>query len=257
MTFTAARVKQEIAKEGILWKSLFWATGRTTPAVKLWNWIQKDSATHDPARDPDQQEQTPMAGLLLHWIFSVILIAVTAVTTPAIAYSILVSLYTYVVVVIIGFFVSLGLFLLKVFPKWRNWSQISHFQGGPLGILPALFYMLVNAFLIVMAFIPPTPKPSYSPYYLVPVIGVTAPVWGLLWWCGIKAYESLSSRKLVVRRAPLFVQEKDKHGNPLDTYLQRVEVVERTWRRVDSKGSGPYGANYTYDETFSYEPKYH
>ena len=103
MTFTAARVKQEIAKEGILWQSLFWATGRTTPAVKIWSWFKEDQP-HTPLDDPDhdQKEQTPMAGLLLHWIFSVLLVSVTAVTTPSMAYSILVSLYTYVIVVIVA-----------------------------------------------------------------------------------------------------------------------------------------------------------
>lgn len=64
MIFTAARVKQEIAKEGIPLLSLSFATGVTTPAARLWTWLKRDSkGSHQPIDDLDHQEQTPRAAL--------------------------------------------------------------------------------------------------------------------------------------------------------------------------------------------------
>jgi amino acid transporter len=73
MTFTAARVKQEIAKEGILPYSLFFATGHTTPIAWLKSRLTR---TTYPSRShltttvnlEDHLEKSPMAALTLHWV---------------------------------------------------------------------------------------------------------------------------------------------------------------------------------------------
>jgi len=61
-TFTAARVNQEIAKEGILPFSLFFATSHPTPSA----WLQ--SKMNPLQYGYRYQEHTPMAALGLHWL---------------------------------------------------------------------------------------------------------------------------------------------------------------------------------------------
>ena len=124
LTFTAARVKQEIAKEGILPKSLFLATGHTTPWARF---RARKAAKSETLNINDHLEQTPMAALGLHWCTSVILVLVTAMLKPATAYSFLVTLYSYVNVAVLGCLTAGGLLYLK-FDSWRygengrNWA---------------------------------------------------------------------------------------------------------------------------------------
>jgi L-asparagine transporter-like permease len=73
-----------------------------------------------------------MAALLLHWISSLVLIAVTSMLSPDQAYEILVDLYSYVILVVMGCLVSGGLLYLKLSPN-RNWAEQVNFKpwGGP------------------------------------------------------------------------------------------------------------------------------
>lgn len=91
MTFTAARVKQEIAKEGILPFSLTFATAKTTVLAPL---VAKVQRWLHLAESEEHLEHTPVAALLLHWCSSVFLIAITSMLTASQSYSFLVSLCT-------------------------------------------------------------------------------------------------------------------------------------------------------------------
>lgn len=122
-------VKQEIAKEGILPFSRFFARSTTTPIAKIGSWLR--SRKH-PKQQDEPLEQSPAAALLLHLIFALILIGATSGQTPAVAYTILFSLYSYVTIVFIGFLVAAGLLYLK----WRDrqaWVDMRGFRpwGGP------------------------------------------------------------------------------------------------------------------------------
>lgn len=74
------------------------------------------------------QLKNPMAVLGLHCLSSVTLITVTAMITPVIAYFILLSLYLYVIVIVIGFFTVSGLLYLK----WAKKDWVRDFKpwGG-------------------------------------------------------------------------------------------------------------------------------
>jgi amino acid transporter len=74
-TFTAARVKQEIAKEGILPFSQFFA--------KNTSFRRRRTAT---AVAPETSEDTPVGALLLHWTFALLLILVSIPLVPNDAY---------------------------------------------------------------------------------------------------------------------------------------------------------------------------
>jgi amino acid transporter len=146
MTFTAAKVKQEIAKEGILPMSLFFATGKPTPTAKLlsrWqNWRRhgKKARGHghgigdvEHADGKEHLEQSPMAALLLHWLSSLVLIAVTAKLEPVDSYDFLVSLYAYVIIGVMGFFTSFGL----LYAKYVRRDFVSQYKvlAGPTACL--------------------------------------------------------------------------------------------------------------------------
>ncbi|KAH0556312.1 hypothetical protein GP486_005760 [Trichoglossum hirsutum] len=241
LTFTAARVKQEIAKEGILPFSLFFATGHTTP----WAWLQsrwRRESNMPTALKPgdididDHLEQSPMAALTLHWFTSVLLIAVTSMLRPTTAYSFLISLYSYVNVSVIGFLVAGGLLYLKLDSylrgcMGRNWVNKVSFKPW-LDPLHAVVYFFAMGFFLFAAFAKPTKGSPYVKdivgywWFLVPAIGLSSLLWGMVWWLGLKGIEWNRRRRLDVRRTPYI--EKDGDGN----YVQKVELVEHEWLAV-------------------------
>ena len=237
MTFTAPRVKQEIAKEGILPFSLFFATGHTTP----WAWLKtkwlygRTSKAHHQYVD-DHLEQTPMAALGLHWISSIFLIAVTSMLEPTISYSVLVSLYSYVIVALSGFIVSGGLLYLKL-NKSRAWSSYSNFKPW-INPFHAIIYFTVCGFLLFAACAKPSDGTPYSyavghiQWFLVPVIGLSTLTWGLIWFLGLKLVMVQKRKQLVVTRFPFIVQDEQDPGQ----WVQKSELVDHEWHtRIPSQ----------------------
>lgn len=238
MTFTAARVKQEIAKEGILPKSLFFATSHTTPFA----WLSRRFG-HVESSDPREQlEQTPMAALALHWCSSVFLILVTIPAGPTTAYNVLVSLYSYTIIVHVGAWVSFGLILTKLQTNKFKWKLRRRYR--PL-ISPvhAIIYFSACCFVLICAFVPPSAGSPYAPklaginWYIVPTIGLSSPLWGLIWYYGFMAYQRWIKWDLQVDRTAFWMKDPD---NP-DEYVQRAEVVSHFWTpRAGRQGQAEY-----------------
>jgi amino acid transporter len=242
MTFTASRVKQEIAKEGVLPFSLFFATGHTS----LWSsFYNKFIATEDRRRlqDPDQHpEQTPMAALGLHLLTSCTLVGVTSMLEPANAYSVLVSLYSYCMVIMIAFFVSGGLLYLKFVPtpasedegiesarkEWSERSKEDRFRPGPV---PAVICFVVYGFALIAYFAKPADDSPFSyptssvRWYVVPTIGVSTLLWGFIWWIGLKVRMAQRTETLTVDRVPWI--EEEEPGT--DRWIQKGEWVRHYW----------------------------
>jgi amino acid transporter len=126
-TYTASRVKQEIAKEGILPYSLWFAKSHDT----LWAlWCRRGhgqentdaavvaDANAGPNRDREG-EQAPFAATLLHLGFEVLLVLLVGLSLrPNTAYNFLTYIYTYVIVSLLGFLTVCGLAYLK-YDAWR------------------------------------------------------------------------------------------------------------------------------------------
>ncbi|KAF2202669.1 amino acid transporter [Delitschia confertaspora ATCC 74209] len=232
MTFTAARVKQEIAKEGILPKSLLFATGKTTPTAKLLSKFRKSRGAKVEYIDGHEHlEQSPMAALGLHWLSSIFLIAVTAKLSPDDAYSFLVSLYAYVFVSVMGVFTSFGLLYSKY---WRK-DFVSRYQiwGGPTA---AIIYCLFNAFLVVTAFLNPPGSlartTSVMPNYVVPSIGLSTILWGVVWWLGLHLVMKQRGQRLVVTRSA-FCDRPDDNGE----WVLKYEIIDHVWKADSDAGS--------------------
>jgi amino acid transporter len=238
MTFTAARVKQEIAKEGILPFSLFFATGHTTP----WAWFKSrmwpeqapaGATLADRLKIEDHLEKSPVAALMLHWFSSILLVAVTSMLSPVTAYSFLASLYSYVNCILIGALVSGGLLYLKLDSwfrgkKGRDWAHKVNYTPW-LNPLHVFVYFSATAFFLVATFVPPTKGSPYVkaiqgyPWWVLPTIGISSLLWGVVWWSGLKGIQWRRRVKLTVGRLPYI--EKDRDGN----YVQKAELVEHQW----------------------------
>ncbi|KIM98696.1 hypothetical protein OIDMADRAFT_57042 [Oidiodendron maius Zn] len=168
LTFTAARVKQEIAKEGILPNSLFFATSHTTPWALFRNRSRNNSiiSAEDDFGIETHLEKSPMAALALHWFTSIFLVLITAMLQPETAYSFLVAFYNYVDVAVLGSLTAGGLLYLKI-DSWlrkergRNWY--SKVQWTPwLDPLPAIVYFSAMTFFLFASFAKPADNSPFS-----------------------------------------------------------------------------------------------
>ncbi|KAK4250289.1 amino acid permease-domain-containing protein [Corynascus novoguineensis] len=148
VSFAHSRVNQELALEGALPWSKFWAS------TKPFN--------------------TPAASLFLHWIVTVI---VLIAPPPGPAYNFIVNLYTYPGAWI-NAFVAGGLIYLRLTHS-ENWS--SPWQT----YLPVpVIFLCLNIFLVVTPFVPPNSDWNADgyPYYAFPLVGTGVLLLGGLYW---------------------------------------------------------------------------
>ncbi|KAB8596122.1 hypothetical protein FH972_025831 [Carpinus fangiana] len=223
MTFTAARVKQEIAKEGILPFPLNFATAKTTVlaplAAKVRRWLRF-------AGSEDHLEHSPIAALILHWFSSVFLIAVTSMLPPSQSYAFLVYLWALLYVKIERF-------------SHRDWKNVRNFRvwldGKHSFPWHALIYFSVCGFLLYAVFVRPSPSSPYSKaatgidWWVVPTIGQSTWLWGLVWYGGLQLVMKKRREYLVVMRFPLIDRD---HGSD-DQWIQKSEIVTRQWLAMD------------------------
>ncbi|KAL2261013.1 hypothetical protein VTK26DRAFT_4808 [Humicola hyalothermophila] len=148
VSFAHSRVNQELAREGILPWSKFWASNKPF--------------------------NTPAASLFLHWIVTVI---VLIAPPPGPAYNFIVNLYTYPGAWI-NTFVAGGLIYLQ-WSKTENWSSPWH-TYLPISVI----YFLLNIFLVVTPFVPPNKDWNADgyPYYAFPLVGTGVLLLGALYW---------------------------------------------------------------------------
>ncbi|PTD12120.1 hypothetical protein HYE67_009975 [Fusarium culmorum] len=148
VSFAHARVNQELAKEGMLPFSRFWASNKPF--------------------------NSPAPSLFLHWLVTVIVL----LAPPAgPAYNFIVNLYTYPGSWINGF-VTAGLIYLH-WSKSENWTSPWH-TYLPISVI----YLLANIFLALVPFIPPDGDWNADgyPYYVFPVVGVGVLILGGVYW---------------------------------------------------------------------------
>jgi amino acid transporter len=150
-TFSAARVNQELAKEGIPlpFGNKFWAS----------NWPTGKS---------------PLPGLIIHLILSVIVIIAPP---PNIAYPFILDVEGYPQQ-IINFFIVIGLFYLR----WTKPDTVRPFRvWWPL----AVFFLAAAAFLLIAPFLKPANGVGDTPplpYYLYCLVGIAVMLAGVLYW---------------------------------------------------------------------------
>ena len=227
MTYTAARVKQEIAKEGILPWSLYIAAAYRTP-YGLWKkWVSRRTLSED------EVETAPTVAFGLHWCTSVLLVVVVSpIQDPRKAYSVLVQLYSYTIVILTGCWVSIGLVKIKLRKEKWHWQERRRYRPW-LSPAHVIIWGIATAFMLIGAFLPPTygspyhyPSVASIPWYIIPAVGLTAPFWGVLWYWGLLAYEWKIGRHLVVTREAYWMRDPDCPSE----YVQQAEIIDHTWQ---------------------------
>ncbi|KAJ9668749.1 hypothetical protein H2201_000993 [Coniosporium apollinis] len=244
MTFTASRVKQELAKEGILPFPKFFGESKDLSFGRLLEWLDKKEsvarALHKPLNwtwlRPDQHSQeTPVGALVLHWVFCVVLILATYGQSSSDAYGTLVGVFVFVIDAIFGFLLAVGMLYLRFF-KSEIWSTQPDGFVGLLSILAAAVFAIANLFPLVAGWIPPrgafAPTTVVrTPWFTVPTIGVSTMAFGVLYWISfyvlVKRKEKREHAVFVVKKVPHFTTEPpgDLHGYPILTH----ETVSINW----------------------------
>jgi amino acid transporter len=147
VTFAHSRVNQELAKEGVLPYSKFWAS--TWP------------------------NGAPTAGLLLHFIPSFIMLAAIPFGD---AFNFIVDTEQYARAIVF-FLVVVGLFVLRrrkpfALRPFKVWNFV------------ALFFLVGQVVVLVTPFLrPPKGKgDTHMPYWLYPIVGICVLVAGGIYW---------------------------------------------------------------------------
>ena len=156
-----------------------------------------------------------------------ILIGATSARAADVAYQILVSLYAYTIVIMIGFFTASGLLIARFFREEGEWVQRSGFKpwGGPTA---AILYSAICAFLLAASFVPPkegSPFLTEVKWYVIPTVGLSFLVLGYVYYLGLIYVVPLLFKKgkmLYADRKAVIVRE---HGE----YVQYLEVVDTAW----------------------------
>ena len=228
MTFTAARVKQEIAKEGVLQP---WSLTISTAYRIPWGLIRELYRQHlgRPLAEIEV-DRAPAFAFAVHWFSSVILVAATApITDQRKSYYVLVSLYAYTMVAVVGCWVCIGLLVIRFRESTQNWRNGARYYPWHSPI-HAIVYGTATAFIAVAAFVPPKPGSPFDqsvtglPYYFIPVIGITAPFWGLLWYYAVLR-RMRPRRTLFITRAPRAVPDPSNR----EEYIQESETIDQSW----------------------------
>jgi hypothetical protein len=204
VTFVASRVKAEIAKEGILPFSRFFAPNSRTVLSCFFRRKVSD-------KDPQTSEHIPAGALLLHWIFSVILVVILPSDD---AYTFSIDLYSYTNDIWLGALIASGLLWLRFKPKstWVAESSYKPWSSPTMTIMLLVFYL----FLIVAPFIPPVGStPLITPsikWYVLPVVCTNMFLGGVVYWLGFRfVWPMLYKRKLYVHRIPILLDGVQIH----------------------------------------------
>ena len=233
-TYTAARVKQEIAKEGILPFSKLIARNYDALSRLTSCFRRRPSSSHGQkasGRAPEVwHEKTPLGALLVHWFFALLIIFCTwGVSSPITAYTIVFGIYSYTVDAFMSVIIGIGLLALRFFHSKTHWHTKSS-SNHIVSIISAFLFVIANLFPIITLWVPPTGEEfkrlQQYPWYLVPTIGLLLILSAVFYWAGfvgvVPRIGQRRGKQLRVERSPFFHTE---HGEP----VQVAEVVAFDW----------------------------
>lgn len=236
-TFTGSRVKQEIAKEGILpWSHQLSADSKTLVAKLT---TPKNDSPSAIDNLEDHEEQTPFMATLLHWSLAVFLVSVVGgVLPPTKAYKTLTYTKAYTIIGVMGLLTCGGLLYLKIDSALgknsrRKWSENATWKGG-FGPIPAIFATLSLAMLLFGSFAPPRSHngDNIIQWWILPTVSWAVCSLGVAWWLGLQIIQWNRGEKLVRERIPFI--EIDGSGDP----VQKVEQVMWSWVPYKILGRG-------------------
>ncbi|KAK5654594.1 hypothetical protein OQA88_7224 [Cercophora sp. LCS_1] len=232
-TFTAARVKQEIAKEGILPFSLFFASSYSFSFANGFRRLPPSRSSY--------HERAPAAALALHWVVTSIVILATVLGTVQLsstrfhlpAYYLGISAFAYGLDIIWFSVMGIGVLLLRLWPgsKWRQKSPVPHV----VGIVAAATFGGTTAFPLIAIWIRDPGAKFMSntsdsvTWYAPQTYGIAVLVFGFMYWLCFRFYiyqrRMKGGESLEIIRIPIFWR------NPAGELLQLYEIVKVRWTR--------------------------
>ena len=256
MTYTAARVKQEIAKEGILPWAKFFAQNTDISAGRMLRLFQDRGKLGWLFRmkwfRPEQHsERTPVGAFVLHFAACLVLILSTWRMTPDATYNLLSDVWAYTVNCVFGLFLGLGILILRfkgppetlqqdevnTLPQSegtpqqtsKTWSQMTGSSINPmLSVICAIVFIVGNLFPVIVSWVKPTLNVSTGViWYLIPTLSWTVLAFAIVWFVGFIAWSHTSKRKhevFVVEKKPEFEADSGKGG-----FLLVHETVFLRW----------------------------
>lgn len=260
MTYTAARVKQEIAKEGIIPYAKFFAQDGDISLGRLLNWFYQRGMFSSLWRirwfsPEDHREKTPVGAFILHLVSCFILIFATWRMSNDDAYDLLTKLSAYTINAFFGVFLGLGILILRFRgpPKTdadaphnptsppQTWRQMTGKHFNPvLSVVCATIYIVGGLWPIVTTWIKPTTKITQTlTWWLVPTISWSVIGGGIIWFIGFVAFAWRRKKKrseiFVVEKKPEFELADDftesggKPGRGSGGYVLVHETVYHSW----------------------------
>lgn len=217
MTYTAARVKQEIAKNGIIPFAKFFAHNSDVSVGHVLKWLQRKTTwfrsvvTRFRWLSPEEHmEKTPVGALLLHELSCILLICVTLHLSAPDAYTLLVSLATYVMSGFFGMLLGLGILILRLRgppatsaeTQGLSWQQMTGSKISPtLSVVAAGYYAFCNAWTLVAYWVPPkeqanTATNGHLAWFAVPTVSWAILGVGGLWFLGFFAYAKRKEKRV-------------------------------------------------------------
>ena len=236
-------VKQEIAKEGILPWAKFFGQTKNLSFGRFLTWIQNDKHSFINRKfhwllskawlDPrEHSRETPFGALFLHWSFTIIMILATIKLHPTDAYGFLVDVYSYTIVAVFGFAISVGMLKLR-FSARARWRQKSEFNPF-ISITAAFLFGIGSAYPIIASWVPPTGKFARAKkvvvdWYTTPTVAWAILGFGMIWYIGFNLYAMRRARKdgveFQVQKVPEFDRDPQPNGPPIQVH----EKVYLAW----------------------------
>ncbi|KFA80227.1 hypothetical protein S40288_07930 [Stachybotrys chartarum IBT 40288] len=247
MTYTATRVKAQIAKTGIIPFPKFFGQNTDLSLGRVLYWLQRKGYFPSLFKlkwfSPEyHSEKTPFGALLLHFAFCLILILSTWSLEPNAAYNLLTSLSSYVINGFMGTFLGLGILILRFrgppaasvltvsqdgSRKRPSWAKMTGPKFKPIiSVLCASIYTVGNLWPVVINWIPSTndsppeddscsnddcPSEPYD-WWLAPTICWAIIGLGSFWFLGFCGVAWSVDR----RRHEVFVVEKKPEFDETD-----------------------------------------
>ncbi|KAH7324361.1 amino acid permease-domain-containing protein [Stachybotrys elegans] len=231
MTYTATRIKQEVAKLGILPFSKFFGQNTDLSFGRLLRWFQRKGYLSSMFRlrwfSPEHHsEKTPVGALILHFCCCLILILATWDLKADDAYVLLTSVSSYTINGVMGTFLGLGILILRfrgppsmsmpsgTTKSRRSWAEITGSRFNPvLSIFCATLYMVGNLWPVVANWIRPGDDLIQSfNWWLAPTIGWAVLGFAIAWFIGFSVRSWIIGRK----RQQVFIVEKQPEFDESD-----------------------------------------
>lgn len=278
MTYTAARVKQEIAKNGIVPFARFFAHNSDVSVGYVLKWLQRKttwfrSVTRLRWLSPEEHmEKTPVGALFLHELSCILLICVTLHLSSQDAYTLLVSLATYVLSGVFGMLLGLGVLILRIrgppatSPETQGltWRQMTGPKINPtLSVVAAGYYAFCNAWTLVAYWVPPKEQAlntGHLAWFTVPTVSWSILGAGGLWFLGFFAYAKRKEKRMfkvfTVDRSFVFESatgSMDAEGGKDGGLILAHETVYLAWQakeNMNKESQGRMGSPWQREHSF-------